>query len=251
MRVLIIEDERELARSLVEDLKKLRPQIEIVGITSSVGGAVSIINENQHLDIIFADIKVDDGLSFYVFEQVTTDAMVVFTTAYDEFALKAFDYNCADYLLKPISIIGLERALKRCENHNSAINPKEIHRMSSEIISGNVGFRKKMLIERGADLIIRDVEDLCYVQTERGYVTAFFKDGFKSMINSSLTSLSESLDPSKFIRINRQVIVNLDCVDRISHGDGRDYIIKLKPPFASDSFVITTNIKKLILQHIL
>ena len=86
--------------------------------------------------------------------------------------------------------------------------------------------------------------------TERGYVKAFFKDGFTSMVNSSLAGLSESLDPTKFLRINRQVLVNLECIDRISHGAGRDYIVKLKPPFESEAFVITADTKTKILNHI-
>lgn len=250
MRVLIIEDEREIAKSMAEDLQQLRPQVEIVGTVSSIDGAVRMISDNQDLDIIFADILIDDGMSFRVFEKVDTDAMVVFTTAYDEFALKAFDYNCVDYLLKPVSLDGLERALTRCESRSATVRPYDIHRMSSEILQGYVGFRKKMLIDKGPDLIIRDVEDLCYVRTEKGYVTAFFRDGFKSLVNSSLANLSESLDPARFLRINRQVLINLECIDRISNGEGREYVVRLKPPFEEESFVINADTKKKILKLI-
>jgi len=250
MKVLIIEDEREIARALSEDLKKLQPQIEIVGVTSDISSSISAINSNKDLDVIFADIKIDDGMSFRVFEQVDTEATVVFTTAYDEYALKAFDYNCIDYLLKPISIEGLQRALQRCEKRLSPIDHKDLRRISSEIISGAIGYKKKIILEKGQDTVIRSVVDLCYVLTERGYVKAFFKDGFTSMVNSSLAGLSESLDPTKFLRLNRQVLVNLECIDRISHGAGRDYIVKLKPPFEKEAFVITADTKTKILNHI-
>lgn len=250
MKVLIIEDEREAARCLAEDLKKLRPQIEIVGTTSGIEESVRTINATQDLDIVFADVKIDDGMSFRVFEQVHTDAMIVFTTAYDRFALSAFDYNCADYLLKPVSTESLERALARCEKRNIVLSPDILRRMSAEIISGNIGFRKRLLIEKGADLIVRDVEDLCYVLTEGGYVTVFFNDGSSHMFSNPLTSLSESLDPAKFMRISRQVLVNLGCVDRISHGEGRNYLVKLKPPYTSKSFVITADTKRRILLHL-
>lgn len=249
MKVLIIEDEREIARNLAEDLRGLRPQIDIVGMVSDIAGAVKIIDDNPDLNVIFADIMIDDGMSFKIFEQVNTNAMVVFTTAYDEFALKAFDYNCVDYLLKPISLEGLERALARYDSHRNSIRPDNLCKISSEIASRNIGYRKKILLERGADLVIRNVDELCYSITERGYVTACFKDGFKAMVNNTLTSLSESLDPSKFIRISRQVLVNLDCIDRISHGDGRDYVVKLKPPYVSESFEITAETRKKILLH--
>lgn len=250
MKVLLIEDEREIATSLAEDLKQLRPQIDIVGTASSIDVAVRMINKNQDLDLIFADILIDDGMSFRVFEQVSTNAMVVFTTAYDEFALKAFDYNCVDYLLKPVSLDSLARSLARFDNRNITASPSNIHRMSSEILSGNIGYRKKILIEKGPDLIIRDTEDLCYVQTERGYVTALFKDGFKAMVNSSLASLTESLDPSRFMRINRQILVNIDCIDRITTGAGRESMVRMKEPYLSEAFVITTETKKRLL-HLL
>lgn len=250
MRVLIIEDERECARYLADELRELRPRIDIAGTVSDIEGAIRMISEHKDLDIIFADIKLDDGMSFRIFEQVNTEAMVVFTTAYDEFALKAFDYNCVDYLLKPVSAIDLERALIKCENRNARISPDILRQISTDIISGNVGYRKRLVIEKGADLVIRDVDDLCYALTEGGYVTAFFKDIFKSMINDSLTSLSESLDSRKFMRINRQVLVNLACVDRISHGDGRDYAVKLRPPYSAESFAITAETKKALLQRL-
>lgn len=250
MKVLIIEDEKEIAMALAEDLRRLRPQIEIVGTTSGISESVRMIDANRDLDIIFADIKIDDGMSFRIFEQVATDAMVVFTTAYDEYALKAFDYNCADYLLKPVALDGLERALVRCENRKPNISPESLRQMSSEMIKGDVGFRKKLILEKGPDIMIRNVGDLCYVWTEKGYVTAYFKDGFKSMVTSSLTNLSESLDPARFMRINRQALVNLECVDRISHGNSRDYIVRLKPPYGSEAFVISAETKKRILQYL-
>lgn len=247
---MIIEDEPEIARSLADDLRKLRPNIEIVGTTSDIMGSVRMIDAHRDLDIIFADIKIDDGMSFRIFEQADTDAMVVFTTAYDEFALKAFEYNCADYLLKPIAMEDLERALAKCESRGPNLSPDFMRQMSSQLVNGNVGYRKRIILEKGADLVIRDVDELCYIITEKGYVTAFFKDGFTSELNDSLTNLSKSLDPTRFMRINRQVLVNLECVDRISYGDGRDYIVKLKAPYESASFIVTAETKKRILQQI-
>ena len=115
MKALIIEDESPISRMLEQKLHKLRPEIEIVGITTDIPESVSAIASNPDLDIIFADIRIDDGMSFSIFRQVSTEAQIVFTTAYDEYALKAFDYNCVDYLLKPVSEESLERALTRCE----------------------------------------------------------------------------------------------------------------------------------------
>ena len=116
MKALIIEDERPIAEAFRGSLLFLRPEIEIVGVTTNIKDSVAAISANPDLDIIFSDIKIDDGLSFSVFDKVDTEAMVVFTTAYDEYALKAFDYNCVDYLLKPVSEEALQRALTKCHS---------------------------------------------------------------------------------------------------------------------------------------
>lgn len=250
MRVLIIEDEREAAAALEEGLKSLRPKIEIIGVSSDIEGSVNLIESNPEIDIIFADIAIDDGMSFRVFEMVKTDAMVVFTTAYDEFALKAFDYNCADYLLKPINKDDLERALTKCEKHVKTMTLKQIQQMSGAVLRNDLIYRKRLLLEAGNAIVIRNIEELCYVFTEKGFVRAFLSDGFKSMLNTSLTELSESLDPSCFMRINRQVLVNLDYVDRITPGMGREYILSLKAPYSSESFHITVEVKRRLLQSL-
>ena len=115
MQVLIIEDEKTIAQSLSNQLRTLRPEIEVVGIATSITESIAFIKQHDDLDIIFSDIRIDDGLSFNIFKEVTCDAMIVFTTAYDEYAIQAFDFNCVDYLLKPVTSKGLERALLKCE----------------------------------------------------------------------------------------------------------------------------------------
>ena len=247
MKILIIEDERDVAQFLVDELKKLRPHIEIIARTSNIADSIHTIENNPDLDIIFSDIKIDDGMSFSIFEQVGTNAVVVFTTAYDEYALKAFDYNCADYLLKPISIEKLERTLAKCENRKSSLTPAQMQIMSSEIIRGEIGFRKRLIFERGGDLVIKNTDDLCYIFTEKGYVCAYFKDRHDFMINMTMSHLANSLNPSKFQRINRQAIINLDMVECIARFNGRDSLVKLKEPYSSVSFIITPETKKRLL----
>ena len=135
MRVLIIEDEEVLARSLAAKLREIRPDIEIVGHTTSIQESISFLGIYKDIDIIFADIKIDDGLSFVIFDKLDVDAMIVFTTAYDEYALKAFSYNCADYLLKPISKEALEKTIVRCEKRLPHITPSQIKELSRDVKS--------------------------------------------------------------------------------------------------------------------
>ena len=133
MKVWIIEDEKALSTALSQQLIRLRPDITIEGISTNIEDSIDAIRAYRDIDIIFADIKIDDGDSFSVFDEVETDAMVVFTTAYDEYALRAFDYNCADYLLKPISDEALEKTLEKCEKHLSRVTGQQIRAMSEDI----------------------------------------------------------------------------------------------------------------------
>ena len=241
MKVWIIEDERALSKALSQQLKRLRPEIEIAGISTGVKNTLAALRDHDDLDIIFADIKIDDGLSFSIFDKLETGAMVVFTTAYDEYALKAFDYNCADYLLKPISDEALEKALVRCERHLSRMSGAQVREMSGEIVRHDVKYRKRLFLDYGQGTLICPVSELAYVFTERGYTRVFMDDGRYGLTDNSLSILTESLDPTQFLRVNRQAIVNIDFVDAIERGPGRDFIAKLRAPFQDVEFAMTAD----------
>ena len=177
MKALIIEDERPISDALKGSLLSLRPDIEIIGVTTNIKDSVGAITANPDLDIIFSDIKIDDGLSFSVFSEVETDAMVVFTTAYDEYALKAFDYNCIDYLLKPVSEEALRRALSKCESFRPKVDKETIKSTSEAVINKDIKYRRKILLEIGRDTIIRNVLDICYIFSEKGNTRVFVSDG--------------------------------------------------------------------------
>jgi DNA-binding LytR/AlgR family response regulator len=247
MRVLIIEDEEVLARSLAAKLREIRPDIEIVGHTTSIQESISFLGIHKNIDIVFADIKIDDGLSFAIFDKLDIDAMIVFTTAYDEYALKAFSYNCADYLLKPISKEALEKTILRCEKRLPHITPAQIKELSRDVITGNVSFRKRLFFDQGKDLLIVSVDELCYVYTEKGNTRAYLKNGLWGSTDKTLLDLSAELDPGQFLRVNRQAIVNINCVERISPGAGRDYVLSLKAPYQKVQLIITPERKKALL----
>ena len=239
MKVWIIEDERTLSYSLKRRLRRLRPDISVEGISTSVDGAIVAISGRRDLDIIFADIKIDDGLSFSVFDEIETDAMVVFTTAYDEYALKAFDYNCADYLLKPFSDESLEKALVRCEKRLSRISGQQVKQMSGEIVRGQVRYRKRLFVDYGKDTLICPVSSLAYVFTEKGYTRVYLEDGRFGSTTCSLNDLMESLDPVQFCRVNRQTIINIGYAGKISPGPARDFTLHLRHPFQGVEFIMS------------
>ena len=246
MKALIIEDERPIADTLKALLVSLRPGIEIVGVTTNIRDSIKAISSNPDIDIIFSDIKIDDGLSFSVFDRVETRAMVVFTTAYDEYALKAFDYNCVDYLLKPVSFDALQRALTKCETFQPRADKSIIKETSAAILNHNVKYRSRVFLEVGCETVIRNVSDICYIYSEKGNTRVFISDGSWGSVDDSLIEINQSLPPA-FCRVNRQAIVNIDYIDKIAPGPGRDSLVFLKDPFAKIQFKITQETKKLLL----
>ncbi len=244
MKALIIEDEYAIAKNLEAMLKNLRPEIEIVGETTNIPDSVAAIRENPDLDIVFSDIKIDDGLSFSVFDRITTRAMVIFTTAYDEFALKAFEYNCVDYLMKPVSKDDLERALAKREQRIPYANSEDINSAADAIRDRRAPYRKRLLLTKGSDTLIRGVDDICHINTEMGNVRVYLQDGLWGDVDSSLSELSDSLPPEIFFRVNRQVIVNINMIDKMSSGLRRNTIIMMKAPYQKIQFSMTQERRK-------
>ena len=246
MKALIIEDERPISEVLKALLVSLRPDIEVVGVTTNIRDSVKAVSSNPDLDIIFSDIKIDDGLSFSVFDKVETGALVVFTTAYDEYALKAFDYNCVDYLLKPVSEEALQRALTKCETFQPRADKTIIKATSEAILNQEIKYRSRIFLEVGRETVIRNISDICYIYSEKGNTRVFISDGSWGSVDDSLIEIIQSLPPS-FCRVNRQAIVNIDYIDKIAPGPGRDSLVFLKDPFAKIQFKITQETKKLLL----
>ncbi len=244
MKVLIIEDEAHIAASMKALLKKLRPEAEIVGVTTNISDSRRMIESHPDLDIIFSDIRIDDGLSFTIFESVKTEAMIVFTTAYNEYALKAFDFHCVDYLLKPVTEKTLEVTLLKCESRTARIDNAVIRAITEEILSRNVRYRQRILLHVGRETSIWPVSKISYITTEKGVTSAFLDNGQAGIVNYSITDLAESLPQDIFLRINRQAIVNIGSIAKLSRGDGRENTVTLAEPYSGISFPINQEKKK-------
>lgn len=231
MKALIIEDEPALSASLERQLRSLRPDITICGPLASVQEGLAYLSNHTDLDIIFSDIRLKDGLSFSIYDKEETDAMIVFTTAYDEYAVKAFEYNCADYLLKPIGNSDLERALAKCESGFSRLKRSQLRELSLDIVQGTVKYRKRIFLECGRDIIVVPVDDISYIFTERGITMANLKDGSHGMVSKSLSELFSGFAPDQFFRANRQTIVNLDCIERVSRNMPTSPYLVMRSPY--------------------
>ena len=239
LKIIIIEDEAPLAQGLASSLRKLRPDIDILATAADVQQAVDAINNHPDIDLVFADIRLGDGYSFDVFDKVQTNAMIVFTTAYDEYALKAFDYDCIDYLLKPCDLKDLKDALERFEKRAPSTHLVDSRRIASQLFSGDKTFRSRLKLDRIDSTVIIDTQDICYVEYDLGIVKVFCRNGIYGTKTLSLTKLAAELDPDRFLKVSRTLIVNLAEIVMIKPTLRRNKTLVLKEPYGNVSITVT------------
>ena len=221
MNCLIIEDEKVAAERLLGLIKNYDQSIEILKIIQSVKNVVKWLNTNKAPDLIFMDIQLADGLSFEIFEQTIVKTPVIFTTAYDEYALKAFKVNSIDYLLKPIDQGELNNAI---EKYKENITPKKIPTQVFDNILHSLtnNYKNKFVIKVGEHIKVFKVDDVqCFYSMEK-YSFLQNNSGCDYAIDYSLDQLEDLLDPAQFFRINRKFIVSFSAIsDIISYSNSR------------------------------
>ena len=222
IKVIIIEDEKPAARRLQRMLEKLK--IKTQTMLHSVAESVEWFQNNPDPDLIFLDIQLSDGLSFEIFEHVKTDSAIIFTTAYDEYALKAFKLNSIDYLLKPIDDEELKAAVSKFQNtqqFNGNINVHDLRSLLTQN-SHNRTFKTRFTAQVGQHLKLVEVSDIAcfYSENKATYIHCF--TGRNYPIDIPLEQLEEDLDPEKFHRINRKCILNINAIkDIVSYTNSR------------------------------
>lgn len=239
MKAIIIEDEATLASGLATSLKQLRPEIEISAIAPDTVSAIESVRSNPDVDLIFADIRLGDGYSFDVFDAVDTEAMIIFTTAYDEYALKAFDYECIDYLLKPYSKDDLEDALRRYEKRMTRTGAADAKRVAERLQDSNSAYRSKIELDRVDSTVIVDVDDICFAEYDLGSVHIHCRNKVNGTTTLSLSSLAAELDPSIFMKVSRVHIVNVNEIASILPTLRRNKILTLKEPYSAARLEVT------------
>jgi DNA-binding LytR/AlgR family response regulator len=216
---LIIEDESFATEELKRMISKLRPEWQLIGVADSVVAALHYLDEMQPT-LIVADIRLSDGLCFDIFRQHPTDIPVIFTTAYDEYAIEAFRSNSVDYLLKPIEEKFLERAILKLERNKYITVSKEIVRMADDYQKHII--KTRILIQIGDEYRHIDVEDIAYFYSEDKYTYLCTKTSKRYIIPYTLDSLQNMLDNHKFFRISRNCISSIAGISRCNkHFAGR------------------------------
>lgn len=240
MNILIIEDEYLAVKKLEKTLLSLSTPINIVGKTDSIAGSVQWLQENNAPDLILMDIELADGQSFEIFNLTEVSSPVIFTTSYDEYALKAFKVNSVDYLLKPIQAEELEAALEKFSKTQG--KPKPEMNMDSIIDALHQKlqpkeYRKRFLVKHTQKLISIEIEDIAYFYSD-GRINFFrTNDNRRIIIDYTLDELEDMLDPAQFFRISRSFYIAIHSVDKIDEYFGNRLLLSLTPQNDKEALV--------------
>ncbi|GAB5525822.1 MAG: LytTR family DNA-binding domain-containing protein [Roseivirga sp.] len=214
MNVLIFEDEKLASERLIELLKELRPSMEVVGSVKSVEAAVLWLENNDQPDLIISDIQLLDGTSFEIFSQVQVACPVIFTTAYDQYAIKAFEVNSVDYLLKPIGQDKLEAALVKFEAKagSGTASGFDIEQIRSLLGSSTPEYKSRFLVKVGQRIRAIPIEKVAYFfsRDKLTYIVTF--ENQKYPIDQTLEELEGLINPKDFFRVNRKFVVHFNSV---------------------------------------
>lgn len=243
IKAVIIEDEFPAARLLNKMIQKVRPEWEVTVLPGTIEEAVKWFNENPHPDIIFLDIQLNDGISFIFIEQAQPQSMIVFTTAYDEYAVRAFTVNSIDYLLKPIheerlleAILKLERLFALSSEHTYNLSNIE-QLLKSFAEKKEKQFRTRFLISGPKHLYTIQVNDIAYFYSEEKITFAVTKDTKTHVIDFPLNKLEEQLDDRMFFRANRQFILSADSIKSIQNHFNGKAVVSVNPPYNGTIYI--------------
>ncbi|SHN42496.1 LytTR family DNA-binding domain-containing protein [Chitinophaga sp. CF418] len=230
LSILIIEDELPNAARLKKLLLQIDKQIQIVGELQTVQSSIDWLKEHEHPDIICMDIKLTDGLSFEIFDHVQIRSHVIFITAYDEYALKAFEVNGIDYLLKPLEEAQLEKSITRIKGLVNPSNGPDLLDVIRKMQHREVVYRSRFLVSYRDLLIPVMVEGIAYFFSENKLVYLVTKQSERYAIDQTLEELEQELNPRDFFRATRQYIVSAGAIQKIHQVFNGKLKLDLFPP---------------------
>jgi two-component system LytT family response regulator len=228
MNVLIIEDEPNAAKQLQEMITACRPLAHFGPVIDSVEAAVTYLRQAHALDIIFLDIHLSDGHAFDLFDAVDLLCPVIFTTAYDQYAVKAFEVNSIDYLLKPMTEERVRKALDKFDKHG-AVNQPYLDRLDKLLMGSNT-YKQSFLIPYKDKLLPVPVKDFAWFEIQQSVVSGTKLDGVSYILEErSLDELTKQIDPRQFYRANRQFLINKAALKEVVQYFNGKLLLKLSP----------------------
>lgn len=239
MTITILEDEPLAARHLLDLLINLLPQATFHGPLPSVQEAITYFSQNPAPDLVFSDIELLDGNVFALFERVSITCPVIFTTAYDQFLLKAFQGNGIAYLLKPFDNEQLKQALTKYENLKTrfgtspdprpeSLSAAVVQQLREALQPTQANYRQRFTVKLRQGIVLLNTEDIVCLQSDDSVVFAYDTTGRKYPLNGTLTDIEQQLNPGQFFRINRSDIVNIRHIDRIEPHLGDRLAVRLR-----------------------
>lgn len=224
---MIIEDDYFSAKRLKKLIMEIDDTLDIHGPLKSVNEVVEELTVSNDYDLIFSDIRLVDGDEFDAFRKVMPSSFVIFTTAYDEYAMPAIKNNGVDYLMKPIDIDDLRAAIDRLQSLIPAQQEDSYHRLSG-VLRDTHRYKERFLVSRGDELIMLYTDDISHISKDDNHVKLVTEDGISYSLPISMTEVEEELDPERFFRLTRQYIANIKGIKKISFSSNSRLLVKSK-----------------------
>ena len=240
MKILIVEDEIPALESLKMCIAGADSSIHIAGTTRSVAESIAWLQNNASPDLILMDIQLSDGLCFHIFKEHPVQCPVIFTTAYDKYMIDAFEYNCIDYLLKPIDLNKLTHTLHKYKNlqHHFVNNYSTI----LDYLNANRKNKSRIIVKKGTEFLSIRLEDVAYFFTEHKLVFLVDKDNKKYLCETnSLSDIEAVLDNKTFFRVNRKYIVNADYITKFKSIEKSKISVEISLPVMEELIVSQEN----------
>ena len=239
MKILIIEDEPATASRLEKMLVELLPDAKNLGVIDTVEDSISFFQKNTEPDLVFMDIHLADGNSFEIFEKIEISCPVIFTTAYDQYAIKAFQVNSIDYLLKPIKQSELVKSLKKFKKNIVPTVSPDYQKIAEMLQTSTKKGLKRIVVKIGQTIKALEIDEVAYFVVENKMVNAITKSGGRLPVEFTMERLEEELNSEKFFRVNRGIIISFDAIKSMFAYSKSRVKIVLQPNYSED--VITSS----------
>jgi DNA-binding LytR/AlgR family response regulator len=216
MKVVIVEDEKPSAEHLALLLQRMDGSIEVVNYLDTVKGVVKAFQDGLDADLLFLDIHLADGNSFEIFNQIQIDTPIIFTTAYDQYAIQAFKQNSIDYLLKPIAAKDLQFALEKFKKQAQSLHKNLLENITTAYQQLNKQYKTRFLVKKGQTIVSIIIADIHHFETQDSLSFLVNTKGNRYAIDYSLDQLESMLNPSDFFRINRKIILHIQSIEKVN-----------------------------------
>lgn len=231
INVIIVEDEILIAERLKKMIESIEPEMKVITIIDSVKDAIQYLEINRP-DLIFLDINLSDDYCFKIFEEINVTSPVIFVTAYSEYAIKAFEVNSIDYLLKPISISSLKNSIEKFKNWAILPDYKKL------ISSLDSNFKRRFLVKVNNQLKSVSIESIAYFFSEDKLTFACLFDGKKLPLEQSLKKIEEEVNPINFYRVNKKFLISLNAIVEMYYVSKSKIKLTLKPSFDGENIFV-------------